>query len=352
MRKLSGLKDSKGYQKRVSTKNHFPVLVLGAGYSGLSGAVEFLRNGFEDFLVLEGDSAIGGRVKNFDLNGTAIELGANWLSDISPVNPIWNIAREVKLGGDFVGVNETGESKYYFQSQNRYLTREEEDEIETRVDFYQEKLCLLAQQRWSDQLPDISIEKALKMIGWQSHPSLDSIDATLFSVIALEPNGISDFDHLSLYTYTSNFLAPFIDIHNPKTKHLEKQYDDVMERTNPEFYVADPRGFSYLIKRLFESPVEAARMQSKLRLNSRVTSIDYSTEPIVVTTASGEVYSCDYALCTFSVGVLKSNNVKFVPSLCAEKKAALDLIQMGGYVKLFLQFDSDFWSDRFESGFK
>lgn len=180
------------------------------------------------------------------------------------------------------------------------------------------------------------------MIGWQSHPSLDSIDATLFSVIALEPNGISDFDHLSLYTYTSNFLAPFIDIHNPKTKHLEKQYDDVMERTNPEFYVADPRydysrffysfspmtisGFSYLIKRLFESPVEAARMQSKLRLNSRVTSIDYSTEPIVVTTASGEVYSCDYALCTFSVGVLKSNNVKFVPSLCAEKKAALGKI--------------------------
>jgi monoamine oxidase len=98
MRKLSNLKHSKLTEKSSKSKNHYPVLILGAGFSGLSGAVEFLRNGFEDFLVIEGDSSIGGRVKNFDFNGTAIELGANWLSDISAQNPIWNLAQEVKLG--------------------------------------------------------------------------------------------------------------------------------------------------------------------------------------------------------------------------------------------------------------
>jgi hypothetical protein len=56
-------------------------------------------------------------------------------------------------------VNETGESKYYFQAQNRFLTKEEEDEIETRIDSYQEMLCALAQQRWTDRLPDISLDE-------------------------------------------------------------------------------------------------------------------------------------------------------------------------------------------------
>jgi polyamine oxidase len=60
-----------------------------------------------------------------------------------------------------------------------------------------------------------------------------------------------------------------------------------------------------------------------MSLNSRVTSIDYSSAPIIVTTSTGDVYSCDYAMCTFSVGVLKSNSVNFIPSLSPEKKAAL-----------------------------
>jgi hypothetical protein len=81
----------------------------------------------------------------------------------------------------------------------------------------------------------------LKLVGWNPHARLGAIDAALFAVMVLEPNGLSDFSQLSLYAYMSNFLAPFIDVHNPGKKHLFQQYDDVMEETNPEFYVADPR---------------------------------------------------------------------------------------------------------------
>jgi len=46
-----------------------------------------------------------------------------------------------------------------------------------------------------------------------------------------------------------------------------------------------------------------------------VTKINYSTSGVKVTLADGETISGDYALCTFSLGVLQHDDVKFEPAL-------------------------------------
>ena len=67
------------------------MLVLGAGISGVAAARTLEVDGIGDFLVLEANDRIGGRIREYD--GTNVELGANWIHglDLSdPMHhPIW-----------------------------------------------------------------------------------------------------------------------------------------------------------------------------------------------------------------------------------------------------------------------
>jgi len=64
-----------------------------------------------------------------------------------------------------------------------------------------------------------------------------------------------------------------------------------------------------------------------------------------VTTSSGEVYTSDYCLCTFSTGVLASDMVQFVPPLPQWKQDAVLKHPMNVYTKIFLKFDKKFWDN-------
>lgn len=50
-----------------------------------------------------------------------------------------------------------------------------------------------------------------------------------------------------------------------------------------------------------------------------------------------------FAICTFSVGVLQNEVVAFDPPLPRWKREAIDQFQMGTYTKIFMQFEETFW---------
>lgn len=76
------------------------VIILGGGVAGIAAAKQLTEHGIYDFLIIEGESRVGGRMKETELNGTVIELGANWLANInSSENPIWPLAQDIKLQG-------------------------------------------------------------------------------------------------------------------------------------------------------------------------------------------------------------------------------------------------------------
>ena len=66
---------------------------------------------------------------------------------------------------------------------------------------------------------------------------------------------------------------------------------------------------------------------------------------MTVKNADGSCIEADYAITTFSVGVLQSDTVKFTPALPRWKQIAIDSFQMGIYTKIFFQFPPDeiFW---------
>jgi len=64
-----------------------------------------------------------------------------------------------------------------------------------------------------------------------------------------------------------------------------------------------------------------------------------------VSLADGTSLSADYALVTFSLGVLQHDDVLFEPALPRWKSEAIHGMVMGTYTKIYLQFPERFWFD-------
>ncbi len=70
----------------------------------------------------------------------------------------------------------------------------------------------------------------------------------------------------------------------------------------------------------------------------------YGPDGVIVTTSDGSCVQADYAVCTFSLGVLQRENaISFEPALPTWKKTAIEMFEIGVYTKIFLQFPSKFW---------
>lgn len=78
--------------KDVDSKKH-QVIIIGAGAAGLSAANSLVRNGIQDFIILEARNRIGGRILSIDIGTSTskVELGANWIHGVLG-NPIFELA--------------------------------------------------------------------------------------------------------------------------------------------------------------------------------------------------------------------------------------------------------------------
>lgn len=120
----------------------------------------------------------------------------------------------------------------------------------------------------------------------------------------------------------------------------------------------DQRGFASIIQS------EAARFLSaeQVLMNATVKIINYSNDGVSVSLSDGSSLSADYALVTFSLGVLQHDDVLFEPALPEWKSEAIHGMAMvseltrsdypsshnyaqGIYTKIYLQFPEKFWFD-------
>ena len=109
-----------------------------------------------------------------------------------------------------------------------------------------------------------------------------------------------------------------------------------MDAVGEDTFITDQRGVWSLYRDFYSNFPE------KILVNQTVTRIKYSDESVEVTTAEGIIYSAEYALCTFSTGVLGSKMVTFNPDLPDWKKEAIFRLRMVYYTKIFLKFPTNF----------
>ena len=106
----------------------------------------------------------------------------------------------------------------------------------------------------------------------------------------------------------------------------------------------DPRGFNTFIKGLASEYL--APNDNRLLLNRVVDRVTWNDQNVTIDNTDGTCIEAEYAITTFSLGVLQSSAVTFSPPLPDSKHSAIQRFQMGTYTKIFLQFPPDqvFWN--------
>lgn len=71
------------------------IVIIGAGLSGISAACKLIENGIDDFLVLEAESRIGGRIYSIEFGGAGkkIDLGGQWIHG-NEKNPLYDAIKD------------------------------------------------------------------------------------------------------------------------------------------------------------------------------------------------------------------------------------------------------------------
>ncbi|KAL8765096.1 MAG: hypothetical protein Q9209_007719 [Squamulea sp. 1 TL-2023] len=260
-----------------------------------------------DFVIIEYLPDVGGRVLHTNFgrkpDGTpyVVELGANWVQGLGtppgPENPVWTLAKNYSNYDSIATFNETGAVDFtdlFDEYEDAYATLE------------QDAGYILTQN-----LQDRSARSGLSLAGWK--PRMNA---------AAQAVDWWEFDWEYAFPPNTTF------------------YQWSQENT----FVYDENGFNTFIKG--EAATFLRDQDPRLLLNTVVANISYDDAGVTITNEDGSCVQADYAVCTFSVGVLQSDAITFEPELPDWKRTGIETFSMGTYTKIFLQFPPDqvFWN--------
>ncbi|KAI0320296.1 amine oxidase [Amylostereum chailletii] len=308
----------------VPSANDVQVLILGGGVTGIVAAQMLHRRGIHNFKIVEAREELGGRMKAFEFGAPGrrytLELGADWIHGTQtgdgPSNPIFELAKKHEL---------LTQPNDYRHSMTTFDYTGQVDYLETyytAVDSFA-NLTVAAGKRVSKGLVDVTARNGYSIIG--SHPRTHHEIASEYYQFDWELGQTPEQSSWIASSWATNFTFNV----------------DQGGYSHDNLLTVDQRGFASVMQE------EAAEFLSEeqVALNATVESIEYSKEGVEVALKGGERLSADYALVTFSLGVLQNGDVRFEPQLPEWKSEAIHGMTMGTYTKIYLQFPEKFWFD-------
>ena len=124
-----------------------------------------------------------------------------------------------------------------------------------------------------------------------------------------------------------------------KTNMMSTRRHDGLPQEN--IMVTDPRGYAAVIKYLKKDFVGSIKINVVIKTITE----NLKTGKVELTTEGEETFIARYVLCTFSTGVLGSNDVTFEPELPMWKKKAIARIPLAYYTHVFVKFQNAFWDN-------
>ncbi|KAJ4819580.1 Polyamine oxidase [Rhynchospora pubera] len=301
------------------------VIIVGAGFSGISAAKTLSDAGIKDFLILEATDHIGGRIRQQNFAGINIEIGANWVEGVNggQLNPIWEMANKIQLRNFYSDYSNLSANTYK-QGGGLYDASEVQNSIDV-ADGVNEDGEKLSQSLPSSGRQDISILTMQRLKNHVPSTPLDMvIDYYNFDYEFAEPPRVTSLQNTVPLATFANFG------------------EDV-------YFVADQRGYQsvvyYVAKQFLKSDKTGAITDSRLMLNKVVREIRYSAQGVTVVTEDGSVYNADYVMVSASIGVLQTKLIKFTPDLPKWKILAMYEFDMAVYTKIFVKFPTKFWPE-------
>ncbi|MCF8464506.1 MAG: FAD-dependent oxidoreductase [Flavobacteriales bacterium] len=271
----------------------FRIIVVGAGAAGLYAAKMMKDHGAE-VVILEASDRIGGRIrKNDDFADFPIDLGAEW------VHGNKSLSHRLAQNAGFQIFEDGGEEAYLINGQ--ISPNYSSSVLENIVGILDGDLAYNG--------PDMSV------LHYAQQQGISNSDLGILEYIAGEFG--TSANRLSI-------LFTQVDSENwssgNKDFKFKRSYFDLINET------------------------VAASVIDDVLLNSPVTQINYSSEKVIATVASGSTFEADRILITASVAVLKTGAISFIPALPKAKLQAIQSIGMDAGMKILLKFSQNFWN--------
>ena len=256
------------------------VLILGGGMAGISAARTLEINGEDDFVVLEAGSEIGGRIRRDP--ETRVELGASWIHGLDPYDksrhPLWREWMNCNGGYGPNGSPSPSIALGYYENGSK-IDQSLYEELCGQIDNANAEI-----EEMASKLPhDITLREAFKMYGWEPMTALENFTEWLLIdyCIARKP------DPLSTKLYYHSAYTDFLG-------------EDENSETG-DFVVSDIKGYKFIVDCLAHNFLE-----EKVNLDTPVTTINRTDDCVCATVSGGQIYCGDYAILTFSIGVLQA----------------------------------------------
>ena len=294
--------------------------------AGVAAAQRLAEQGISDFLILEAQDRLGGRMRTEQLvPGVNVNVGANWIHGVDRQDPtrhpIYELAIECGIQGSFsnfediVIYDENGTE--VSDSALRYIA------FETAL----ESALELAGDLASD-----NSRTALTQSGWTPENANDNyVEWFSFDFSTINPPDVTSLEAFASPGTDTDFLA------NPSNPPMD-------------WLITDNRGTAYLAECLANSFTnDNPSADERIHLEAVVTRVEYGDDCVCATVmenGQSRRYCADYAIVTFSIGVLKNQSMSlFDPPLPSAKTDALNLLTNGFYYLIFAAFENRFWDE-------
>lgn len=279
------------------------VIIIGAGAAGIYAAALLEEYGI-DYEILEADVVAGGRIKtNNTFSDVPLELGADVIDGQRSV--FYDMLRQVAPSA-----LERNDLTEYFWYTNQLRT---ENYLRTAADLAGEGETLFQlieslgtypgkNQNLNQYIIDFPIDSKLLNIANALIGNSYGADNDRVGMLALrEAESLASAGSQKFYLNEGSLLEAFAD-------------------SFPEAY-------------------------SKINYSQVVSSINYTSSDVIVTTAGGETFSGQKVIVTVPITILKQGLINFNPALSISKSNAISKIGMGNIIKVILKFNAPFWAE-------
>ncbi|KAL6247122.1 hypothetical protein RBB50_005465 [Rhinocladiella similis] len=301
----------------------FDVIVIGAGYTGLTATRDLTTSGVK-VLLLEGRDRIGGRTWSSNIEGYPYEMGGTWVHWFQP-----HVYRELSRYGminELVHSTDYSKKHNYFtfatRSGRRTMSHEEEDEMFSRAmqkfvnvdgDFGKTVMPFPFDAYWNKDVLKYANLSVADRISQIRHGLSEDERHAIESFVLLCSGGTSEnsafLDFLRWWAagnYDYRTLLDTIIVFKLKC------------------------GQSEFALRFFQEALATRNLSYSFK--TAVSQVDSTTNTVRVTTRDGQEFRAKRVICTAPLNVL--NKIAFQPPLLAEKREASELKHVNQCVKV------------------
>ena len=298
------------------------VLVIGAGFAGLSAARALRQSGWQ-VTVLEARNRTGGRVlTEHGLSGQTYDLGPSWLH-AGPQNPLKALAAGANIA---TRVTDYGNV--------RFAVRKGQS-----AELVQRSEVLRFAQLFSGQMDSAGLWILIESLAAEAarsgagHLSVaDVFNAAVKRIEAVHGPADRSLVSLQRWILESNLAAPLEEVgFAALLDESDTQDENTLLPSDDRFVLG---GMDQLTNML--------ALDLDIRLNDPVRRIEWRAGQVRADTLQRS-HEADAVVVTIPVGLFAKGSIEFVPALPPEKIAAARRLPMGLLNKAYVRFAEPFW---------